>query len=62
MEYLFEISVLVALAVPNLRAATSSAYRRVFPFDAMRIGAGAVVYLVVIAAVVAYEPRWLRVP
>ncbi|HEX6050269.1 MAG TPA: cytochrome P450 [Gemmatimonadaceae bacterium] len=62
MEYLLEIGVLVALAVPNLRAATSSAYRRVFPFDAMRIGAGAVVYLVVIAAVAVYEPRWLRVP
>jgi cytochrome P450 len=62
MEYLLEIAVLVALAVPNLRAATSSAYRRVFPFDAMRIGAGAVVYLAVIAAVAWYEPRWLRVP
>ena len=62
MEYLLEISVLVALAVPNLRAATSSAYRRVFPFDALRIGAGAIVYLVVIAAVALYDPRWLRVP
>ncbi len=62
MEYLLEIGLLVALAVPNIRAATSSAYRRVFPFDAMRIGAGAIVYLVVIGAVAAYEPRWLRIP
>jgi cytochrome P450 len=62
MEYLLEIGVLVALAVPNLRAATSAAYRRVFPFDAMRIAAGAIVYLVVIAAVAVYEPRWLRFP
>jgi cytochrome P450 len=62
MEYLLEIGVLVALAVPNLRAATSAAYRRVFPFDAMRIGAGAVAYLGVVTAVAMYEPRWLRIP
>ena len=62
MEYLLEIGVLVALAVPNLRAATSAAYRRVFPFDALRIGAGAAVYLAAVAAVAIYEPRWLRIP
>ena len=62
MEYLLEIGVLVALAVPNLRAATSAAYRRVFPFDALRLGASAVVYVGVVAAIAIYEPRWLRIP
>ena len=62
MEYLLEIGVLVALAVPNLRAATSAAYRRVYPFDAVRIGAGAVAYLAVVTAVAIHEPRWLRIP
>src|SRR5687767_1630509 len=59
-EHVLEIGILVALVAPELRAAGSSAYRRVFPFDAMRIGALALVYLAVVAAIAVYEPRWLR--
>jgi cytochrome P450 len=62
LEYLLEIGVLVALAMPELRAAASAAYRRVFPFDAARIGGAAVVYLGLVASVALYEPRWLRIP
>ena len=62
LEYLVEIGVLVALVAPELRAAASPAYRRVFPFDALRIGVGAVLYLAVVAAIALYEPRWLRLP
>lgn len=62
IEYLVEIGVLVALVVPELRAASSPAYRRVFPFDTLRIGAAAGLYLAIIAAVALYDARWLRVP
>jgi cytochrome P450 len=62
IEYLVEIGILVALVAPEIRAAASSAYRRVFPFDAMRIGAGALLYLAVVVAIALYEPRWLRIP
>ena len=62
IEYLVEIGVLVALVIPELRAAASSAYRRVFPFDAIRIGAGALLYVAVVVGVALYEPRWLRIP
>jgi cytochrome P450 len=62
IEYLVEIVVLAALITPELRAASSAAYRRVFPFDTLRIGAAAVLYLAVIAAVALYDPTWLRVP
>ena len=60
MEQIFEIGVLSALALPALRAATSSAYRRVFPFDSMRIGVAAAAYVTAVAAVAIFEPRWLR--
>ena len=62
IEYLVEIAILVALVAPELRAASSSAYRRVFPFDAARIGAGALLYLAIVASVALYEPKWLRIP
>ena len=45
IEYLVEIGVLIALVAPELRAAGSAAYRRVFPFDAARIGALATLYV-----------------
>ena len=61
-EHLLEIGVLAALSYPSLRAASSSAYRRVFPLDAIRLGATSVLYLGVVAAIAIYEPRWLRVP
>ena len=62
LEYLAEIGILVALVAPELRAASSAAYRRVFPFDALRIGAVAVVYIGIVVAIAMYEPRWLRIP
>ena len=62
IEYLVEIGILVALVAPELRAAASAAYRRVFPFDALRIGAGAITYVGTVAAVAVYEPRWLGIP
>src|SRR5687768_3535363 len=62
IEYLVEIAILVALVAPELRAASSTAYRRVFPFDAARIGAGALLYLAIVASVALYEPKWLRIP
>ena len=62
IEYLVEIGVLVALVAPELRAACSAAYRRVFPFDALRIGLGALIYVAAVFAVALYEPRWLRIP
>ena len=57
-----EVGVLVALATPQLRAATSTAYRRIFPFDAARLGAAALIYLGIVAAVAIYHPTWLRAP
>jgi cytochrome P450 len=60
MEHLLEIGVLTALALPGLRAVSSSAYWRVFPLDSIRIGAAAVVYLAAIAALASYAPQWLR--
>ena len=62
IEYLVEIGILVALVAPELRAASSAAYRRVFPFDALRIGAAAVVYVGGVIALALYEPAWLRFP
>src|SRR5690349_389976 len=61
IEYLVEIGILVALVAPELRAASSSAYRRVFPFDALRIGAGAVAYVSVVIAIAIFQPAWLRI-
>ncbi|HVF41305.1 MAG TPA: cytochrome P450, partial [Gemmatimonadaceae bacterium] len=52
--------ILAALATPGLRAAGSAAYRRVFPLDAIRIGAASILYLGIITAVGLYEPRALR--
>ena len=62
LEYFVEIGVLVTLVTPELRAASSSAYRRVFPFDAMRIGVIAALYLAIVAALAFFEPSWLRLP
>lgn len=62
MEHLVEIGILVALVAPQLRAATSSAYRRVFPYDTLRIGGVAAAWVLLVLAVALYEPRWLRVP
>jgi cytochrome P450 len=61
VEYLAEVAVLVALVAPELRAVGSTAYRRVFPADALRIGAATAVYLLIVAAVTVYRPAWLRV-
>lgn len=60
MEQLFEIGVLAALAFPGLRAAGSSAYRRVFPFDSVRIGTVSALYLAAVAVVASYAPGALR--
>ena len=60
LEHLLEIGILIALVAPEIRAAASSAYRRVFPFDAARIGAMAIAYLTVVFAIAIYEPAWLR--
>ena len=61
-EHALEVGVLVALAWPTLRAASSAAYRRVFPYDAIRLGLASGLYLAVVAALAIYEPRWLRLP
>src|SRR5512134_3432776 len=60
MEQLWEIGVLAALALPGLRVASSAAYRRVFPFDSIRIGAATGIYLAAVVAVTVYAPGWLR--
>jgi cytochrome P450 len=62
VEPLLEIGVLGMLAWPSLRAASSPTYRRVFPYDAVRLGVASAVYLGVVAAVAIYQPRWLRIP
>lgn len=60
MEQLLEIGVLSALAWPGIRAASSSAYWRVFPFDTVRISAATIAYLAAVAALALYAPQWLR--
>jgi cytochrome P450 len=60
MEQLLEIGVLVGLAVPSLRALGSSAFRRVFPFDALRIGLLTAAYFLTVFAVAVRAPAWLR--
>ena len=60
IEYLLEIGVLLAVVAPELRAASSAAYRRVFPYDALMIGASAVSYIAVVAAITIYKPESLR--
>ncbi len=62
MERVLEFGMLVALAAPGIRAASSAAYRRVFPFDALRIGAASVAYVCIVSAVAMYDPAWLRLP
>ena len=62
VEHLAEVAVLVALVTPELRAVGSTAYRRVFPADALRIGAATALYLVIVTGVTVYHPTWLRVP
>jgi cytochrome P450 len=62
LEYLVEIGLLVGLVTPELRAATSATYRRVFPADALRVGAAAAAYLLVVAVIALYHPTWLRIP
>jgi cytochrome P450 len=62
MEHLAEIGVLIAWSWPAVRAAASPSFRRVFPYDAARIGAVAVVYLTAVAALAVYAPGWLRWP
>lgn len=62
MAHIVGILFLVALAWPVARLASSRAFRRVFPFDALRMGVIATIYLGVVAAVALYEPGWLRWP
>jgi cytochrome P450 len=62
LEYLLEIAVMIALVMPEIRAISSSAFRRVFPADALRIGAVVGAYLAAVAAVAFYHPTWLRIP
>ena len=57
-----EVAILVALVAPELRAASSSAYRRVFPFDALRIGVGATAYVAVVLGIAFVRPGWLSLP
>jgi cytochrome P450 len=57
-----QVAILVALVAPELRAASSRAYRRVFPFDALRIGAGAIGYVVIVVGLAVLRPGWLLVP
>jgi cytochrome P450 len=57
-----QVAILIALVAPELRAASSSAYRRVFPFDALRIGAGAVGYVAVVLGIAVWRPGWLPIP
>ena len=59
-EQVFEMGVLSILAWPGVRAAGSRAYRRVFPYDSIRIGAAAALYLTVVIGIAVYDPRWLR--
>src|SRR5690348_14369047 len=60
IEYLVEIGVLLAVVFPELRAATSAAYRRVFPYDALMIGSSALAYIAVVAFVAMRWPQSLR--
>jgi cytochrome P450 len=62
VEYLAEVAALVALVAPELRAVGSTAYRRVFPADSLRIGAATAAYLLIVTAVTVYRPTWLRIP
>lgn len=62
MAHIGEILVLTALAWPVARLASSRGFRRVFPFDALRMGAVSIVYLGAVAALALYEPAWLRWP
>lgn len=55
-----EAGILAALAWPAVYAASSRAFRRVFPFDALRIGFAAVAYLAAVAGTAVMAPGWLR--
>ena len=57
-----QVAILLALVAPELRAAGSSAYRRVFPFDALRIGVGALGYVVIVLGIAVIRPDWLLLP
>jgi cytochrome P450 len=57
-----EVAILVALVAPELRAASSSAYRRVFPFDALRIGIGSAMYVAIVLVIAFTHPGWLHLP
>ncbi len=59
---LIATGVLASLAGPGLRAASSSAYRRVFPLDSLRLGAISGVYLALVLAMAFYDPRSLHLP
>ncbi len=59
-EHLFEAALVAALVAPALRAATSTAYRRVFPLDAARLGAISLGYLAVVATLAYFLPAALR--
>ena len=55
-----EAGVLAALAWPALYAASSRAFRRVFPYDALRIGCIGLVYLAAVVGIAIVAPGWLR--
>ncbi len=61
-ERVLSAGILVLLAVPGLRVGASSAYRRVFPFDSIRIGSVSLSYVAAVVALAVYQPAWLRLP
>lgn len=62
LSILAQVAILLTLVAPELRAASSSAYRRVFPFDALRIGVGALGYVAIVLGIALWRPGWLLIP
>jgi cytochrome P450 len=60
IEYLVEIGLLLAVVAPELRAASSASYRRVFPYDALLIGSAALLYIAVVIVIAIVLPESLR--
>jgi cytochrome P450 len=60
MERIVEIVILVAVALPLLRAAASAAYWRVYPRETFRMTVLGACYLIAIAVMAVYAPWALR--
>ena len=60
--HIVALSLLTALAAPALWALASTAFRRIFPYDAARIAVAVCVYVGVFVILAVYEPTWLLAP